>query len=145
MEKRFSSQEILDVVQAHIIPRLRDKHIVTLEGPLGAGKTSLVRALFRELGVSGVIASPTFTYLNAYHDAKGAPLYHFDLYRLASAEDFCAAGFDEYLYDMHAWSFIEWPGVIESILQHPALDARRLRLHLGYDQADMDVRILRIE
>lgn len=145
VQKRFASDEIADVVEAHILPLLTAKHIITLTGPLGAGKTSLVRATLRALGVSGVIASPTFTYVQQYHDTRGLPLYHFDLYRLASMEDFCAAGFDEYLYDQHAHSFIEWPAVIEPLLEHPALASQRVELHLDYDPANLEVRLLSIK
>lgn len=87
-------------------------------GPLGAGKTTLARALLRDCDISEAIASPTFTYLNLYKNNQGCLFYHFDLYRLASLNDFLALGFDEYLNDERGVSLIEWPEIIEPLLKH---------------------------
>lgn len=98
-------------------------------GPLGAGKTTTVKALLRSCGVTGVITSPTFTYVNEYKNSEGEHFYHFDLYRITSVEEFQAQGFDEYLYQFtlrssqsevgpRSWAFIEWPEVIKPLLTH---------------------------
>lgn len=94
-------------------------HIFTFQGPLGAGKTTLIRALLRRAGVHDVISSPTFTYVNLYKNAQGNTFYHFDLYRLRSGDDFLQAGFDEYLNAPNSWSFIEWPEIIWPALNGP--------------------------
>src|SRR5438105_3132963 len=75
-------------------------------GPLGAGKTTTIKALLRSCGVIGAITSPTFTYVNAYKNDQGQTFYHFDLYRIGSVEEFQAQGFDEYLYQDNSWAFI---------------------------------------
>lgn len=93
-----------------------NKKIFTLTGSLGAGKTTLVQEMLRQLGVCGPIASPTYTYVCTYPLADGRTVYHFDLYRLSCAQDFIQAGFDEYLYDDKALCFIEWPEIIEAHL-----------------------------
>lgn len=87
-------------------------------GPLGAGKTTTIKALLRSCGVTGVITSPTFTYVNEYSNDKDEHFYHFDLYRIGSVEEFQAQGFDEYLYEPNGWAFIEWPEVIKPLLTH---------------------------
>jgi tRNA threonylcarbamoyladenosine biosynthesis protein TsaE len=87
-------------------------------GPLGAGKTTTIKALLRSCGVTGVITSPTFTYVNEYTNDKHERFYHFDLYRIGSVEEFQAQGFDEYLYQPNSWAFIEWPEVIIPLLIH---------------------------
>lgn len=87
-------------------------------GPLGAGKTTTIKALLRSCGVTGVITSPTFTYVNEYTNDKDEDFYHFDLYRIGSVEEFQAQGFDEYLYQPNSWVFIEWPEVIKPLLTH---------------------------
>jgi tRNA threonylcarbamoyladenosine biosynthesis protein TsaE len=87
-------------------------------GPLGAGKTTTIKALLRNCGVTGVITSPTFTYVNEYANDKDEHFYHFDLYRIGSVEEFQAQGFDEYLYQPNSWVFIEWPEVIKPLLTH---------------------------
>lgn len=92
--------------------------VYALSGPLGAGKTTLAQALLRKFGVQGVITSPTFTYVNIYENAQGQFLYHFDLYRLTSLDEFVMSGFNEYLYQPDSWAIIEWPEVIEPLLDH---------------------------
>lgn len=86
----------------------RPGDIITLAGDLGAGKTTLTQYIGRGLGVpsSYYITSPTFNLLQEYPGRL--PLYHMDLYRLASVEEFEDLGFEEYLYDK-GLTVIEWP------------------------------------
>ena len=101
---------------------------IHLSGQLGAGKTTLVRGLVHALGIEGPVKSPTYTLVEPY--AHGAiRLYHFDLYRIGSVEEFCAAGFDEYLYVPNAVTLIEWP---EKIM--PLLDHRVCHITIDYDE-----------
>ena len=86
-------------------------------GPLGAGKTTLIRELLKDCGVQGPITSPTFTYLNVYKNDRGQKFYHFDAYRLANVNDFLEAGFDEYLNDSEGMCLIEWPEILEPLLK----------------------------
>lgn len=90
--------------------------IITFTGPLGAGKTTIVRRILQELGVQEKITSPTFAYVNMYENKKNQKFYHFDLYRITSLHDFLAAGFAEYLYQPNSWVFIEWPEPILSLI-----------------------------
>ena len=94
--------------------------IWTLTGTLGAGKTTLVQEILTQLGVVGPIQSPTYTYVTLYQLADGRTVYHFDLYRLSSYEQFVQAGFDEYLYDENGICFIEWPEIVLPYLPAPA-------------------------
>lgn len=89
--------------------------IVALHGDLGAGKTTLAKGIIAELtGVAvDAIQSPTFTLMNLY-DGK-CPIYHFDLYRLKSADEFIAKGFVDYL-ESDGICLIEWPDRIEPLL-----------------------------
>jgi tRNA threonylcarbamoyladenosine biosynthesis protein TsaE len=80
---------------------------IHLSGPLGAGKTTLVRALLRALGERGRVRSPTFTLVEPY-SAGGLQLAHLDLYRFDRAAEWDEAGFDEYLGG-DTVSLIEWP------------------------------------
>jgi tRNA threonylcarbamoyladenosine biosynthesis protein TsaE len=75
---------------------LRPGDVVVLEGELGAGKSELARGIARGLGVRETVTSPSFTILNVYESGR-YPLYHFDWYRLESADELYELGMDEYL------------------------------------------------
>ena len=134
------TQEQVAFVAADIVSRLAPGTIVTLEGPLGAGKTTLVREILGQLGVQGAITSATFGYVNTYQAASG-PIHHFDLYRISTAEEFCQAGFEEYLADQEAVVLVEWPAVIQPVL---ARYNTVIALRLAYDPDDISVRVLSI-
>ncbi len=76
--------------------RLQPGDVVVLAGDLGAGKSELARGIARGLGVKETVPSPSFTILNVYESGR-CPLYHFDWYRLESAEELYELGMDEYL------------------------------------------------
>ena len=81
--------------------------VLLLYGDLGAGKSEFTRGLARGLGVSGPVSSPSFTILNVYEEGS-LPLYHFDWYRLESAEELFELGMDEYLGG-DGVAVVEWP------------------------------------
>ena len=120
-EKVFSLGEVDDIA-AEILPLIKDARIVTFSGPLGAGKTTLIRALAKQLGIKNQVKSPTFAYLATYQLPDGKSVYHFDLYRLKSLEGIYDSGFDEYFYLPQSKVFIEWPEIVKPILPSETLD-----------------------
>jgi tRNA threonylcarbamoyladenosine biosynthesis protein TsaE len=89
--------------------------VITLEGPLGAGKTALTQAIARGLGVSPhiYVTSPTFSLLHEY--LGRIPLYHMDLYRLSGVDEIESLGFAEYFYS-NGLTVIEWPERLENLM-----------------------------
>ena len=113
-------------------------NVIIFTGPLGAGKTTLIRALLQAHGVTEMITSPTFSYMNMYTGQHNKRFIHFDLYRLDTLDQFIAAGFDEYLQYPGATVLIEWPEIIESLLTNMP------HCHLAIDYLD-DKRKLMVE
>ena len=109
---------------ACLAPLLAGGRVVFLEGDLGAGKTTLVRALIRALGYAGPVKSPTYSLVEVYV-ISSLYLYHFDFYRFESPEEFLDAGFSEY-FNEHALCLVEWPERAAGCVPSPDL---RLRLH----------------
>lgn len=100
--------------------------VIALEGSLGAGKSTLARALLRGLGVSGTIRSPTYTLVEPYDSAAGAVL-HMDCYRLGDAEELEMLGLRDRPPEAALW-LVEWPERAADAL--PAIDLTiRLTLH----------------
>jgi tRNA threonylcarbamoyladenosine biosynthesis protein TsaE len=87
----------------------------TFSGPMGAGKTTLIRAICRCLGVATAVSSPTFSLIHTYYLPDGRPLYHMDAYRIDSYE--ALEGMDyPFYFETGAYTFIEWPENIQCIL-----------------------------
>lgn len=136
MNQKIALKDI-PVIAQKLVALLPEKKVFTFSGPLGAGKTTLVQAMFKQLGVTGPVQSPTYTYMSVYTLKDGTKLYHFDLYRLNNENDFIAAGFDEYLYQPNSWCFIEWPEVIKDLLKKSVCS-------VVLDYAENEARIIKI-
>ena len=110
----FSQREISEVAKK-LIKEGNDLSVWALHGEMGAGKTTLVKALVKGLGVNETTASPTFSIVNEYHDKDGKPIYHFDFYRIKNEAEAFDIGTDEY-FDSGNLCLIEWPEKISSLL-----------------------------
>jgi tRNA threonylcarbamoyladenosine biosynthesis protein TsaE len=110
-----------------LAPLMHGGLVVYLEGDLGAGKTTLARALIRALGHSGPVKSPTYALVEVYV-ISSLYLYHFDFYRFESPEEFLDAGFGEY-FNASSLCLVEWPDKAMPCL--PAADLRITLRHQG--------------
>ncbi len=89
--------------------------IFAFYGGMGAGKTTIIKAICEELGAVDIISSPTFTLVNEYKTERGETIYHIDFYRIKKQEEVFDFGVEEYLTG-DSWCFMEWPGLVEEIL-----------------------------
>jgi tRNA threonylcarbamoyladenosine biosynthesis protein TsaE len=99
---------------AALAKQLSAGDVVLLQGNLGAGKSELARGIARGLNINGHVPSPSFTILQVYENGR-MPLYHFDWYRIKSAEELYELSLDEYLYG-EGVTVIEWPSMAREAL-----------------------------
>ena len=106
----------LPTVASSIIKSAKENRFIAFSGNLGAGKTTLIGRILKELGVTDFNGSPTFSLVNEYIVKNEIALYHFDFYRLKNEEEALDIGWEEYLQVNNAWIFVEWPEKIENLL-----------------------------
>jgi tRNA threonylcarbamoyladenosine biosynthesis protein TsaE len=127
---RTASAEATRALGRRLGELLRPGDLVTLAGPFGAGKTTLVQGIGDGLGIVDHLTSPSFTLVNEYLPAESGarlPFFHFDLYRLEGAAAALDLGLDDY-FDRRGAIAIEWPEAAA-----PALPVDRLDLELALD------------
>ncbi|MDR0427404.1 MAG: tRNA (adenosine(37)-N6)-threonylcarbamoyltransferase complex ATPase subunit type 1 TsaE [Dysgonamonadaceae bacterium] len=113
--------QINDISQIHeaakeFVRFMSDRTVFAFNGKMGAGKTTFIKAVCRELGVTEVINSPTFAIVNEYRsETTGKLIYHFDFYRINDVQEACDIGIEDY-FNSGALCFIEWPEKIEELL-----------------------------
>lgn len=112
MEYTFTLNDLPEVAKK-LLSSVSNK-ILLFYGDMGTGKTTLIKEVAKQLGVTDTINSPTFAIVNEY-DLESDKLYHFDFYRINSEEEAQDIGIEEYFYSGH-WNLIEWPQKIESLL-----------------------------
>ena len=89
-------------------------------GKMGSGKTTLIKSICEELGVTDTINSPTFAIINEYEDRDGNTIFHFDFYRIKKLDEVYDMGYEDYFYS-GALCFIEWPELVEEVLPGDAV------------------------
>lgn len=115
MQIEIENLEALQSVAREFIHQMGNRNVFAFYGGMGAGKTTFIKALCKELGVAETVASPTFSIINEYKGGDGKPIYHFDFYRIHKLEEVFDFGYEDYLYSGHI-CFIEWPELVEQIL-----------------------------
>ncbi|MGO4819628.1 tRNA (adenosine(37)-N6)-threonylcarbamoyltransferase complex ATPase subunit type 1 TsaE [Flavobacterium sp. W22_SRS_FP1] len=113
MEFIFSLDEIEDVARKLIAEK--PNKVILFHGEMGAGKTTFIKQLVKELGVTEATSSPTFSLVNEYQTIDNHIVYHFDFYRLKTETEALDMGVEEYLYSGN-WCFIEWAEQIPNLI-----------------------------
>ena len=114
MELIFTLKEIDDTAKK-FISLLNDKKIFAFNGEMGAGKTTFIHAICRQMGVTGKMSSPTYPIIINYKTVHDATIFHIDLYRLKDTQEVIQAGVEECI-NSEEYCFIEWPEKIMTIL-----------------------------
>ena len=117
MEYLSHSEEETEALGARLAGALHGGSVVAYEGGLGMGKTAFTRGLARGLGVREPVISPTYTIVNEYRSGR-LPLFHFDMYRLRSADDLFDIGWEDYLAEGGVCA-VEWSENVEDALGDP--------------------------
>ena len=115
MVKDYNLNQI-DAIAESLVAAFEYK-IILLKGDLGAGKTTLIKTIVKQLGSNEKVSSPTFGIVNELNIAN-AKAFHLDLYRIANSEDLQQFGFEEYLHSGD-YCFIEWPEIATSLITQP--------------------------
>ena len=106
-----------------LLDHFPEERVFAFYGAMGAGKTTLIKAVCRELGSKDNITSPTFALINEYSTEDRAVIYHFDFYRIKKLEEAYDLGYEDYIYSGN-YCFIEWPEMIESLLPEGIVEVR---------------------
>lgn len=106
----------IDSVAMQLLSEVKSKTLL-FYGEMGAGKTTLIKALVKALGAEDAASSPTFSLVNEYHSDQGR-IFHFDFYRIEDETEALDMGIEDYL-NTESWKFIEWPQKIEKFLDYP--------------------------
>ena len=113
-----------------LLKHFGEKRIFAFYGSMGAGKTTIIKAICKAMGAIDIVSSPTFTLVNEYKTIKGETIYHIDFYRIKKLEEVFDFGIEEYLSG-DAWCFMEWPEMIEDILPQETI---RIRISVGENE-----------
>ena len=125
MTKEIIIEDLEHIKQAaqEFIATVGNNRLFALEGNMGAGKTTFVKAVCDCLGVEDNVCSPTFAILNVYYSKTEGEVYHFDFYRLISEEQAMDIGIEENLYSQQ-WCFMEWAENIKNLIPKHCIRVR---------------------
>lgn len=128
IEIMYSIQELPDVAKKLISSIINKSNIWLFRGEMGAGKTTLVKEICRQLHVENSVQSPTFSLINEYKTKEGEIIYHFDLYRLKNLKEAIDIGIEEYI-DSNRLCLIEWPEQAEELWEMNHVNIEIFHIH----------------
>ena len=134
MRHEITIRDLRDIDRAagEFLSKTKGHDILAFYAPMGAGKTTFTTAICHRLGVQeDAVSSPTFAIVNEYRTGSGAPMYHFDFYRITSTSEALDIGFYDYIA-RGCLCIIEWPENIEEILPEETL---RVHIKVNPDES----------
>lgn len=123
MEIVIKDRSCLNESAKKFISLTSGKKIFAFFGSMGAGKTTIIKAICEVLGTIDIVTSPTFTIVNEYRTFSGESIYHIDFYRIKKRDEVFDFGIEEY-FDSGSYCFMEWPELIEGILPPETVNIR---------------------
>jgi tRNA threonylcarbamoyladenosine biosynthesis protein TsaE len=117
---KIPSVHDLDDAALKMLKAYPDKRVFAFYGDMGAGKTTFIKALCRAINVEDITSSPSFGLVHEYSAGGKDSVYHFDLFRIKTAEEVFDIGYEDYIYSGN-YCFLEWPEIIESWLPESAV------------------------
>lgn len=139
IEISITSEAELPGLAKSILQFAENRKVFAFYAQMGAGKTTIIKAVCRQLGSTDNFSSPTYGIANEYEDADGKKIYHLDLYRLKNINEALDIGVEEYLTGTN-FCFIEWPELVE-----PLLPADTVRVDIKTDEFIRHVSVLKPE
>ena len=136
-ELQILSPEKIQSPARKFIKLMHQRHVFAFYGEMGAGKTTFIKAICKELGVEDIVSSPTFALVYEYKTSGNEKIYHFDLFRINDVSELFDLGYEDYFYSGYR-CFIEWPEKAEHLLP---LDCVRVYINVASDGS----RILKIK
>lgn len=113
MTKNYTLDNLSEIA-AEVIKHANGK-VLLFYGTMGVGKTTLIKEIVKQLGVTEIVSSPTFSLVNEYHTKNDEKVFHFDFYRIDDEEEALDMGIEEYFYS-NSWCLVEWPNKVENLL-----------------------------
>jgi tRNA threonylcarbamoyladenosine biosynthesis protein TsaE len=130
MNLKIKSLKTINETARQFIEQIGNETVFAFNGTMGAGKTTFIKAICQELGVTETVNSPTFSIVNEYEAADGSIIYHFDCYRINKMEEALEIGVEEYLYSGNL-CFIEWSENIASLLPDSVINVEITEVENG--------------
>jgi tRNA threonylcarbamoyladenosine biosynthesis protein TsaE len=116
----INSLQELDRAAGRFLELAEGYTVIAFSGELGAGKTTFIQAICRKLGIEVEVNSPTFSLVNEYFSPEGNSIFHFDLYRIETADELFDMGYEEYFYS-GSICLVEWPEKARALIPEDAL------------------------
>ena len=132
------SQDKLAEIADILLKKYPSQRVFTLQGVMGAGKTTFMKYICKSLKSNDLVTSPSFSIVSEYMAGEGSPIYHFDFYRIKNVEEAIQIGFDEFLLS-GSYCFIEWSEKVERLLPEGTVN---VEIKLSEEQ-NQKIRIIR--